>query len=272
MYWRPESGGPSSIYVFDNESSQTGGTDWMGRDSGVWQRYPASWNPSMPLFPAGCPEAWWPNGPMFGIGVTWCNEPGVKQAIGYPIGREFGAMGGHQVFTNGRVFWHPWSDAYYVLQLDNHRWQYYRAHRRYALPDVQANVVGQINLQGRTDQRGVILASSDGPRTASDESGSFGLSYEGQTTLQIRYPGYLDVVAPIKADLDAILDMGEITLIGGDLNGDNEINILDLAFVGAQLGSGDAKADLNGDGAVDILDLTLIGANFGKSGPVPWQR
>jgi YVTN family beta-propeller protein len=272
MYWRPEFSGPSSVYVFDNESSQSGGTDWTGRDSGVWQRYPASWSLSMPIFPAGCPEAWWPNGPMFAIGVTWCNEPTIKQTIGYPIGPEYGAMGGHQVFANGKVFWHPWSDAYYVLRLDNHRWQYYRAHRRYVLSEAEPSIVGRVSLQGRTDHRGVMLANPDGPWTASDESGSFDISYEGQVTLQIRYPGYLDVIAPIKANLDTLLDMGEITLIGGDMNDDNEINILDLALVGAQFGSDTSGADLNGDGTVDILDLTLVGANFGKSGPVSWQR
>lgn len=272
MYWRKEVSGPSSIYVFDNESPQSGGTDWNGRDSGVWQRYIASWAPSMPVYPAGCPEARYPYGPQFGIGLVWCNEPGVKRAIGYPIGREVGTMGGHQVFANGRVFWNPYSDAYYVLRLDNHRFQYYRAHRRYTLPEVQANVVGQVRLQGRTDHRDVTLVSPEGPYTASDERGSFGLSYDGAATLQIRHPGYLDVIAPIKAATDALLDMGEITLVAGDVNGDNQINILDLSFIGAQFGTGDAQADLNGDGVVDILDLTLVAANFNKSGPISWQR
>jgi hypothetical protein len=272
MHWRQEPSGPSSNFVFDNESSQSGGTDWNGRDSGVWQRYDAAWDPSMPLFPAGCPDAWWPNGPMFGFGVTWCDEPGVKEAIGYPIGLEYGTMGGHQSFANGRVFWNPASDAYYVLRLDNHRWQYYRAHRRYTLIEIEPNVVGVIKLQGRSDHRGAILFSPDGPHTVTDERGVFGLSYEGQTTLQIHRAGYLDAEVTVRADLDAHSDMGTLTLISGDVNGDNEINILDLSYVGAKFSGTDAKADLNGDGVVDILDLTLVGANFGKSGPVPWQR
>jgi hypothetical protein len=208
---------------------------------------------------------------MFGFGLVWCNEPGVKQAIGYPIQRELGTMGGHQVFANGRIFWNPSSDAYYVLRLDNHRWQYYRAHRRYTLPEVQANIVGRVRLQGRTDHQGVVLTNPDGPYTASDENGSFELSYEGTVTLQVYHPGYLDAVAPITAHLDAFSDMGEIVLIGGDINDDNQIDILDLSFVGAQFGTENAKADLNGDGAVDILDLTMVGANFGKSGPIPMR-
>jgi hypothetical protein len=117
----------------------------------------------------------------------------------------------------------------------------------------------------------VVLASPDGPYTASDESGSFDFSYEGSVTLQVHHPGYLDALAPIQAHLDGFLDMGEITLVGGDVNGDNQINILDLSFIGAQFGTDNAKADLNGDSTVDILDLTMVGANFGKSGPITWR-
>ena len=57
-------------------------------------------------------------------------------------------------------------------------------------------------------------------------------------------------------------------LLGGDLNGDREINILDIAYVGAQFGGTDARADINEDGSVDILDLAMAGANFGKTAPM----
>ena len=42
------------------------------------------------------------------------------------------------------------------------------------------------------------------------------------------------------------------------------MNILDLVRVASHFGSNDPTADLNGDGEVDILDLTLVGSNFGK--------
>ncbi len=180
-------------------------------------------------------------------------------------------MGGDQSFANGKVFWNPASDAYYVLRNDNMRWQYYRAYRRYTLEEGQFNVSGSIKLQGRSDHRGVMLSSADGPRTVTDESGSFGLNYEGQTTLEIRHAGYLDVVATIKAVPDAQLNLGEISLFGGDVNGDSRIDILDISYIGYRFSSADAQADLNGDGVVDVLDLSLVGANFGKSGPVSWE-
>jgi YVTN family beta-propeller protein len=272
MHWRQATPGPNSIYVFDMESTQSSGTAWMGRDSGVWQRYDDNWVSGMPLFPAGCPEASWPYGPMFGFGVTWCDEPGVKDTIGKPIGWEYGTIGGDQAFANGTVFWNPASDAYYVLRNDTMRWQYYRAHRRYDAQDIEPNVTGQVKLQGRSQHGGVMLLGDAGMRIASQENGQFGLHYAGQTTLRIHHPGYLDVQATIKADPDVYLDIGEIELLGGDVNGDNRIDILDISYVGYRFSTADAQADLNEDGVIDILDLSLVGANFGQIGPVLWQR
>ncbi len=275
MQWRQVPTGTNQIYVLDTESTHTGGTDWMGRDSGIWDQFDDGWSPGMPLFPEGCDDAWWPYGPMFGFGVTWCNEDAtrgrVKEVIGYPIGWEYGSIGGDQAFENGLVFWNPASDAYYVLRTDNHRWQYYRAHRRYER-ELAPNVTGHVQLQGRTDAGGVVLLGENGMRIATDEQGRFGFHYEGRVTVRIHRAGYLDVVATLKAAPDAHLDLGEITLTGGDVNGDNRIDILDISYVGYHFGSADAGADINGDGKVDILDLSLVGANFGQAGPISWQR
>jgi hypothetical protein len=59
-----------------------------------------------------------------------------------------------------------------------------------------------------------------------------------------------------------------VTLVPGDLNGDQRIDILDLATCAAKYGLADPLADVNGDGVVNLLDLVLIGANFGKIGPI----
>jgi hypothetical protein len=272
MHWRQVLAGTNSVYVFDNESSQTSGTDWMGRDSGTWQRYDDNWVSGMPLFPAGCPDANWPYGPMFGFGVTWCDEPGVKDTIGHPISEEYGTVGGDQTFANGTVFWNPASDAYYVLRNDTMRWQYYRAHRRYDTFVIEPNVSGQARLQGRSDHRGAMLTSPQGPHTAAGKDGKFALHYPGQVTLRFQQAGYLDVLATVKADANSHLDLGEIELLGGDVNGDGHINILDISYIGSGFSTADGRADLTGDGVVDILDLSLVAANFGRAGPILWQR
>jgi hypothetical protein len=64
--------------------------------------------------------------------------------------------------------------------------------------------------------------------------------------------------------------LAPVTLLGGDVNGDNLIDIRDLSYVAYHLGGPDAQADINGDGKVDILDLTMIAGNFGIKGPTLW--
>lgn len=49
-----------------------------------------------------------------------------------------------------------------------------------------------------------------------------------------------------------------------DVNGDGEVNILDLVAVASKFGEKDAgNADVNGDGVVDIRDLVLVAGAFG---------
>jgi hypothetical protein len=68
-----------------------------------------------------------------------------------------------------------------------------------------------------------------------------------------------------------VVDIGQITLLGGDVNGDNRIDVRDVAFVAYHMNGYDAMADLNHDGQVDILDLTLAAGNFGQIGPTIWH-
>jgi hypothetical protein len=101
------------------------------------------------------------------------------------------------------------------------------------------------------------------------------------------YPGTYDLVVERDYYLDAVqtgivLESGttvilpSVTLLGGDSNDSDTINILDLAFQGARYGlsEGDPNwspaADINGDGTVNILDLTISASNFKKNSPVPW--
>ena len=162
-----------------------------------------------------------------------------------------------------------------MLRIDNHRWQYYRAHRRYNPERAAPNVVGQVVLQGRAAQPGVVLSIANGPYLATDMSGRFGFLADGQVTVRISHPGFLDTVATVRASTGGAgtqLDTREIVLTAGDVNGDNRIDILDLSYVGYRFAGADARADLNDDGIVDILDLSMVGTNFGRIGPELWQQ
>ena len=64
-----------------------------------------------------------------------------------------------------------------------------------------------------------------------------------------------------------------VTLIAGDVNGDNRVNIQDLAAMGNRFGQGPGPipcTDLNQDGTVNILDLSRAASNFGQQGPRSW--
>jgi hypothetical protein len=110
----------------------------------------------------------------------------------------------------------------------------------------------------------------------------------GVHTLRAEYPGYLASQRTITIGTGGgLLDVGPTTLRGGDINGDNRINILDVGIIIGLFDTPtllvrsaflcpppapDQPADINDDGLINISDLAIIaGANFGMVGPTPWQ-
>ena len=80
--------------------------------------------------------------------------------------------------------------------------------------------------------------------------------------------GYLDV----ETSFDDPTDSSSVFMLAGDLNGDNQINILDIQLMANLFGSVGSStisvaADYTDNGTVDIVDLVLVAKNFGKSGP-----
>ena len=61
---------------------------------------------------------------------------------------------------------------------------------------------------------------------------------------------------------------GAKDLMAGDVNSDNRVGLVDLALVGANLGTASGAArgdgDLNGDGAVNRLDAAIVVRNLGR--------
>ncbi|MDX1524525.1 MAG: dockerin type I domain-containing protein, partial [Anaerolineae bacterium] len=67
-------------------------------------------------------------------------------------------------------------------------------------------------------------------------------------------------------------NLGEITLLAGDVNGDNIIDIVDLAYIAQHYRSADPSADFNADGKVSIIDLALAAGNYQQKGPLTAWR
>ncbi len=138
-----------------------------------------------------------------------------------------------------------------------------------------STVSGSVALQGRSSHANVVVTSDTGQQAQTDAEGFF--TIQGSSTLQVAVPGYLSAQANLADYLQAqagaeVASLGAITLLAGDTNGDNAVNILDLAYIAMQYQSGDSLADLNTDGVVNIVDLALAAGNYSQQGPLTnWQ-
>ena len=139
-------------------------------------------------------------------------------------------------------------------------------------------ISGVVILQGRSDHSGVTVTSASGAQAVTDASGKFTVA--GTEPITVRMPGFLSgLAAPGTAAARAAAtgdtsatNVGSITLLAGDFNQDDVINIFDLAIVAAAMDTNNPQVDLNQDGIVSILDIVLIANNFGRQGPlVDWQ-
>lgn len=133
-------------------------------------------------------------------------------------------------------------------------------------------IQGKVLLQARTDHGGVQICA-DGHCVTTDSSGSFALEVPpGTYTVTARMPGYLSAEASnVEVTAGETTTLPEITLIGGDANGDDQIDVADLALIARNFGqTGQNIADINGDGRIDIFDLVKAGIHFGEKGPLGW--
>ena len=101
----------------------------------------------------------------------------------------------------------------------------------------------------------------------SDGAGIYQAEYDKFTM-----PGdYTIVVYASNSEGDAMSKVAVLTVEGkgtcsSDVNGDGEVDILDLVLVGRHFGEEgeNIEGDVNGDGKVDINDLILVGKHFGR--------
>jgi hypothetical protein len=146
------------------------------------------------------------------------------------------------------------------------------------LASTTANLSGQVNLQGRSLSHGVIVEDSSGTMLQSSLDGSF--LFNNTDFVTLRYPGYLTARVEVGSRLAQLgfasdasgVSLGNVTLIAGDMNGDELIDVFDLVYMSNQYNSTDPLADLNADGIVNILDLALVANNYRVSGPLTsWE-
>ena len=137
-----------------------------------------------------------------------------------------------------------------------------------------STIAGRVRLQGLTTSPGVTItinhpgqSGSGGQVSTPDAKGYFNIELTSNSDLSVTAdaPRYLPAVCTIKITQSAT-NLGSITLLSGDLNDDQQIDIRDLTVMGSNFGNAgqDLIADINRDGKVDIYDLILVSKNFGK--------
>jgi hypothetical protein len=166
-----------------------------------------------------------------------------------------------------RVEWRaPASGPYYVRVHNSSSLSGTNTGYRFSVKMLSPTVRGTALLQGRSTHGGVQIVSQPGgyiATTASD--GAFSIAVTAPSTVSASCPGYLSVQWTVAELPDPVLTLDPVTLMGGDVNGDRTIDILDIVYIGANLGGADPQADLNADGTVDILDVVIAAGNFGES-------
>lgn len=105
--------------------------------------------------------------------------------------------------------------------------------------------------------------------------GAFGFktNARGSYYLFAKSSHWLQQVFPVPLNITDDGAHGNVfALLNGDVDGDNEITLVDYGQMAAAFGSIDGdpnwnpEADLDGDGEVNLGDLGILGANFGQAG------
>jgi Cohesin domain/Dockerin type I domain len=103
--------------------------------------------------------------------------------------------------------------------------------------------------------------------------GTFSLSVvAGTYTAVATAPGFLKGQGAPVITGGGTTTFQTITLLGGDIDGNNVINQFDALTIGINYNaSTPAAADLNNDGTINILDMELLAKNYHQSGALAWQ-
>ena len=128
------------------------------------------------------------------------------------------------------------------------------------------NLRGEVMLQGEANYSRVFVATATGRAGVVSIDGVFSLDLSpGQHIVTVSAPGYLPNTRQVEVREGQTLVLPPVVLLAGDVDGDEQIGLLDLLQIAGRLGSGNAIADVNGDQVVDIRDMVLVAGNFGKS-------
>lgn len=131
-------------------------------------------------------------------------------------------------------------------------------------PDNSNITVQLVNTQGKV--LATVTTGADGSYTFKNvATGTVGVTAIANLSLRIG-----KLVNVTKAG--DVIDLGSLTLPGGDTDNNGDVSVTDASLVGANfdvpVNPAPIAADINGDGVINIRDLAIIGGNFGLKSPI----
>lgn len=142
-----------------------------------------------------------------------------------------------------------------------------------ALPPTDGAVSGQVIankpvtvnlLDGNNVIVKSVAANPDGTFIVTALPGTY--TMVASATGSLSHQGSVTITAGVTSIRPAI------TLLAGDIDGNNVIDQFDALTIGMSYTSASpSAADLNNDGVIDFLDLELLAENYRKTGPTPWD-
>jgi hypothetical protein len=103
--------------------------------------------------------------------------------------------------------------------------------------------------------------------------GTFSLTASaGDYTVRATASGFLSAEGSATISSGNTTTMPTVSLLAGDLDGDNDIDQFDALTIGMNYnGTTPTAADLNNDGVINVLDLEVLASNYRETGPTPWE-
>lgn len=140
-------------------------------------------------------------------------------------------------------------------------------------PAVSGTLTGQV-LAGKPVTVGLYDATNTlVTSVAAEANGTFSLTAPAGTyTVRAVASGFLSAQGPTTLTSGNTSTMPTITLLAGDIDGNDVIDQLDALTIGMNYNAASpAEADLNNDGVINVLDLELLAQNYRETGPTVWQ-
>lgn len=125
----------------------------------------------------------------------------------------------------------------------------------------------------------VTINITDGGSVDEDDTvdlgvgGDFAFSVpEGHYTITADLAGYLNATGEIDVTVGGTVVMSALSMLAGDIDGDDDIDSFDVATIGANYNkTTPTAADLNGSGLINLLDLQLLAPNYNTVGVYLWN-